>query len=36
MAWRDSEKSMERDKKLIGEKMFNDVMLLHKADVAAH
>lgn len=36
LAWKDSEKSMERDKKLIGEKMFNDVMLLHKADVAAH
>lgn len=31
-----SEKSLRRDKKLIGEKMYEDIMKLHEADVAAH
>lgn len=31
-----SEKSKERDKKLIGEQMFADIMKLHAADVSAH
>ena len=35
-AWKQSEKSRERDKRLIGEEMYNDIMLLHKADLAAH
>lgn len=35
-AWKQSEKSKERDKMLIGEEMYNDIMLLHKADLAAH
>jgi len=36
MSWNRSEKSRNRDLKLIGEDMFNDVMLIHEADVAAH
>ncbi len=36
MSWKQSNKAKERDKKLLGEKMFNDIMRLHKADVAAH
>lgn len=35
-AWKNSEKSCARDRKLIGEDMYNDIMLLHKADLAAH
>lgn len=36
MSWKTSIKTMERDKKLLGEAMFNKIMLLHEADVAAH
>ena len=36
MAWKQSEKSRERDRKLIGEEMYRDIMLLHEADLAAH
>ena len=36
VAWDKSEKSRERDQKLIGEEMYNDIMLLHEADLAAH
>ena len=36
LAWKQSEKAKERDKRLLGEKMFNDIMLLHEADLAAH
>lgn len=36
LAWKQSNKAKERDKKLLGDKMFNDIMLLHEADVAAH
>lgn len=35
-AWKQSEKSRERDRELIGEYMYNDIMLLHEADLAAH
>lgn len=35
-AWKQSEKSRERDRKLIGEEMYQDLMLLHEADLAAH
>ena len=33
--WKQSEKAMERDKKLLGEEFFNNVMLLSEADVNA-
>lgn len=36
MSWTTSEKTMRRDRELIGEKMFNQVMMLHKADLEAH
>lgn len=36
IAWKDSEKAKNRDKRLLGEEWFNKVMLLHEADVAAH
>lgn len=35
-AWKQSEKAKERDRKLIGEEMYNDIMLLHEADLEAH
>ena len=35
-AWKQSEKSRERDRELIGEEMYQDLMLLHEADLAAH
>lgn len=35
-AWKQSEKARERDKMLIGEEMYDDIMLLHKADLSAH
>lgn len=35
-AWKQSEKARVRDRKLIGEDMYNDIMLLHEADLAAH
>lgn len=35
-AWKQSEKARERDKMLIGEGMYQDIMLLHEADLAAH
>ena len=34
-AWKQSLKARDRDRKLIGEKMYNDIMLLHAADLAA-
>lgn len=34
--WEQSEKARQRDKKLIGEDMYNDILLMHKADLAAH
>lgn len=36
LAWEHSEKSMQKDKKLLGETLFNDICLLHEADLAAH
>lgn len=36
MSWKQSEKSRENDRKLLGEKVFNNIMLLHEADVATH
>lgn len=35
-AWKQSDNSRERDRKLIGEEMYHDIMLLHEADLAAH
>ncbi|PWM20004.1 MAG: hypothetical protein DBX97_04235 [Collinsella tanakaei] len=35
-AWKESEKARERDHKLVGERMYQDIMLLHEADLAAH
>ena len=34
--WKQSEKSLKRDKELIGEKLYNDIMVLHQADLEAH
>ena len=36
MSWNRSEKSRNRDLKLLGEDLYNDIMLLHEADAAAH
>ena len=36
LGWDQSEKAKERDRLLIGEKMFSDVMLLHEADIKGH
>jgi hypothetical protein len=36
MAWAESAKAEERDKKLIGEEMYDDIMHIHIADLAAH
>lgn len=36
ISWKQSEKALKKDRKRIGETMFNDVMLLHEADQAAH
>lgn len=36
MSWKQSEKAKERDRKLLGDEMFNDILRLHEADVAAH
>lgn len=35
-AWKQSEKSLRRDKELIGEEMYDDIMRLHESDVAVH
>ena len=36
MHWRQSQKLADRNKRMMGEKMFYDIELLHKADVYAH
>lgn len=36
LAWRQSEKAMQKDRKLLGETLLNDIFLLHKADTYAH
>lgn len=34
--WKQSEKVLNKDKKLLGAKLFNDILCLHDADVYAH
>ena len=36
LGWKDSEKARNRDKQLLGEEMFSEVIMLHKADLQAH
>ena len=36
IAWKDSEKAKNRYQKLLGEELFDEIMILHEADVAAH
>lgn len=36
LAWDVSEKAMQKDKKLLGEALFNDICMLHTADIYAH
>jgi hypothetical protein len=36
LEWKQSGKSKEKDKVLFGDKVFDDVMMLHQADVWAH
>lgn len=36
LSWKQSEKAKEKDRKLIGDDMFNDILLLHNADLSAH
>lgn len=36
LQWKQSERVLKRDKALLGEEMFNDVMLLHEGDRYAH
>lgn len=36
MSWADSERSMKKDRELIGEKMFDQISILHEADLIAH
>ena len=36
MAWKQSQKAADKDKRMIGEKMFKDIETLHEADAHAH
>lgn len=36
MSWKQSSKALDRDRLLLGEKMFSDIMKLHDADIYAH
>lgn len=36
MQWKQSARVYKRDREMLGEEMYNDIMLLHEADVAAH
>lgn len=36
LAWKQSEKAMQKDRRLLGEELFNDICLLHEADKEAH
>ena len=36
LGWKESEKARERDKRLIGEDMYQDIMIMHECDRAAH
>lgn len=36
MSWNQSEKTQRKDRELLGDKMFNQIMLIHRADEEAH
>jgi hypothetical protein len=36
MSWKQSEKAKERDLKLFGKEVIDDVMMIHEADLFAH
>lgn len=36
MQWKNSDKAMQRDRAMLGEDLFNDIMTLHQADSLAH
>lgn len=36
LGWKESEKARERDRKLIGEEMYQDILILNECDRAAH
>lgn len=36
LSWVQSQKSLNKDKKLLGKELFDDIMILHQADKAAH
>lgn len=36
MSWKQSKRAREKDKSIIGEEMFNEIMILHDADLYAH
>lgn len=36
LQWKQSEKALKKDTNLLGEKMMNDIMVLHEADLFAH
>jgi hypothetical protein len=36
LSWKQSERPKEKDKRIIGSDMYDDILLLHDADVAAH
>ena len=36
MGWKQSEKALEKDRRMIGDELYRDIILLHEADVAAH
>lgn len=36
LAWEQSDKAMQKDRKLLGENLFNDILKIHEADLAAH
>ena len=35
-SWEQSEKSKQRDIALLGEDLYNKIMLIHEADISAH
>lgn len=35
-SWEQSEKSKQRDITLLGEDLYNKIMLIHEADISAH
>lgn len=35
-AWKQSEKALERDRRLLGDEMYENIIRLHEADLAAH